>query len=116
MKCWLDKQSVKDIIDSPDIIKFLTNGTTQNLQDTALEEIANKYLEHFNASEYSSNIKAEVDKIKEEKIEDEAGLRERIKQINILFEKAYFIKDNSVLYFFRGETIQRTLRRQRTIK
>lgn len=52
LKCWLDTQSVKSTINSPDIASFLASGQTQNLGNATLQTVADNYMRILQDSGY----------------------------------------------------------------
>ncbi|MBL7059057.1 DUF1615 family protein, partial [Candidatus Pacearchaeota archaeon] len=87
LKCWIDKQSVKDVI-------YATNLENKTLEE--LNEDQQKILE----SE-GTITKAFGDEIK--KIEDEESPSIKINLLNNLFDKVHFNNQKAYLYLKRGE-------------
>ena len=99
IKCWLDTKSVKDAIDTPDIIKYITEGEIGSLDESVLQEVTDNYLDvlinregYRNEEEFSSVI----DSIKSKDSED------KISSINDVLEKVFFNHQKGYLYLLRG--------------
>ncbi len=105
IKCWLDRNSVKDVINSPDLATYfetggIKNGTVTNLQDTTLDEISEKYNkfleesgEYWSEAEFQNAVN---------KIDDEGNKRKIIDLATKALEKVIFSKHKAKLYLLRG--------------
>ncbi len=97
VKCWLDRDSVEDAINSPDILKYLTNGTITNVRDVALDQIEENYRDYLKGEDF--NVKHFKKKIEEiEALE----IGKKISPITKLLPNVYFNDEKAKLFFMRG--------------
>lgn len=118
IKCWLDTQSVKAILDSPDIANYLKNlaqmsnfsdlasrtGDTSLIEDFALDYVNQNYInilkesnEYLSEDEFEALYKkltAEKSKMDDKKI---------IENITDVLDKLFFINQKANLYYIRGQ-------------
>ncbi len=106
MKCWLDKKSVEDVIDAPDIAKYLTNGTIQTLDEAVLQEVEDNYMnilieegKYLEAEEFGEKI--------EEIGEPEKNPKQKIRIISDIINKVFFNQQKAYLHFLRGRAYAR---------
>ncbi len=87
MICWLDTQSVKDVIDI---------GT---IEENALEEITNSYLANLTGKNYLTESGFES---KLTEIERESDNEKKINLINEIIDKIYFTNQKGYAFLLRG--------------
>ncbi len=100
MDCWLDTQSVKNAINSPDIAAYLSNGTTTTLQNSTLQSLNEAYQslllnssKYLTSSQFDSNVSS---------VSKESDPNKRISDINSLLDKVFYNNQKGELYFLRG--------------
>jgi len=100
LRCWLDTDSVKKVIESPDLVEFVKKGDIRNLSDTTLEKVTGDYLEVLRSKgDYSTTeeFESEIKVIEEEEDnEKKAGI------ITEFFEKVFYNYQKAYLLLSRG--------------
>ena len=94
MKCWLDTESVKDVIKVPNLI------TGQNLGEQAVEEVTQSYIDLLiNRDGYLSEeeVKNAINQIKKEE-----NPLQKITSINDVLEKIFLNKEKGQMHLLRG--------------
>ena len=100
LKCWLDTQSVANVINSPDIAAYLNNGTTQNLGNSTLQSVENSYNSILQGSGYLSNDQYSGAL---QTIQGETNPNDRINSIQNIINQVFYNNQKGYLYFLRGE-------------
>ncbi len=98
LKCWLDTNSVKDVINSPDIATLLTEGESTNIRNTTLNEIYGNYLNVLEQSGYYVDFNKALGEIEAEK-----NLLKRISIIDGVLNKVRFSGEKAKLFLLRGQ-------------
>jgi len=89
MKCWLDRESVENVIKAKNIEEEVLNKTAQNYMDILKNEG-----NYFNdEGEFNSMI---------EEIEEEEDLNRKLNLINSVFDKAFYNNERAYLLLLRG--------------
>ena len=100
MKCWLDQQSVDNVIDSPDLAKYLKDGNISTLGESALEDVQGNY--------YNMLI-AEGNYLTKEQYDDELGKidkeKDNLKKVDLidsLIDRLFYNYQKAYFHFLRG--------------
>ncbi len=104
IKCWLDTESVKDVIDSPNLREFAKSGgeNIEGLADDSLQGLGKHYSDILLSEEdYLSEeeFKSTIDNIKDN-TEKTPGVQ--IAKINNIIDKVFWDKQKAKLLFLRG--------------
>ncbi len=94
MRCWLDTQSVRDVIETPNLI------TGENLGEQVVGEVTQNYLDILiNENGYlkEDDIRNEIQKIREMKAPSQ-----KISRINEILDKIFINRDKAYMYLLRG--------------
>jgi hypothetical protein len=96
----LNTQNVANIINSPDIAAYLSNGTTQNLGNATLQSVENNYASilsgtgFLNNDQFVSNITA---------IQAQTTPQDQINSIQNVLGQVFYNNQKAYLLFLRGE-------------
>ncbi len=100
IKCWLDTKSVSEIISSPNVTKFITEGKIESIESGVLDEVTTSYLEiltkregYLSREEFDSAVK---------EIEKESS-EEKINSINKIIDKVFYNNHKAYLLLLRGK-------------
>jgi len=86
--CWIDTESVKDII------------KTMNIEDKALKEVSEDYVGYLSEDYLTVDVfNSKIDEISAEKSD-----LDRINLINIILNKVFFNNQKAQLFFWRGKS------------
>lgn len=99
LKCWLDTKNIKDILDSPDLAAYLSNGTTTTLANTTLDSIRDNYLSVLLGTGYLNEDKF-VSAVKEIKSK---GPNDRLNLISDIMDKIFYNNQKAYLFLLRGD-------------
>lgn len=143
MKCWLDTQEVKEILNSPDLAKFISNGETDVISDNVLENVEEKYLnfledegkylteedlskiiEYLDSKNWASKSSSDAASLNEInlKIKELTGKDStsgslydaRIKLIDEVYSRAVFTKDKAKLILLKAEVYAELARKNKS--
>ena len=111
IKCWLDTKSVKDVIDTPDIIKYITEGEIGSLDESVLQEVTDNYLkilknkeDYLSDEDFNNTIEEIKGLIKDSKFED------AIEKVDDNLEKVFLNSEKVNLLFLRGNAYAKLAR------
>jgi len=100
IKCWLDTQSVRDVIDSPDIAKFLSDNKIATLDEAVIDDVTKNYVDILIDRENyipEQELEEEIDKVQEE-----TNPTKRIDLINEIIGRVFFTQERGYLHLLRG--------------
>ncbi len=100
LKCWLDTKNIKDILDSPDLAAYLTNGTTTTLGNTTLDNVRDNYLSILLGTGYLTEDKF-ADVLKE--IKSKENPNDKLTLISEVMSKIFYNNQKAYLLLLRGE-------------
>ena len=98
MGCWLDTQSVKNVLTAPDINAYLTNGATQTLANSTLQDVQNNYISILTGSGYLSNDQFDSNITNIKNLKDPTA---QINAIVAILDKVFF-NQKAELLLLRG--------------
>ncbi len=103
IKCWIDTESVKDVIDSPEIMKYIKEGKIETIEEAVLKDVTQNYLNVLmNRDEYISekDFKAAVREIEKPEI----SLEKKIELVNKVIENVFYNHQKAYLLLLRGRS------------
>ncbi len=99
IRCWLDTYSVKKVINSPDIIGYLTENKTTTLDKVALKDVVEKYEKVLiEEGDYVSDFEGFLKKLEKE--------RDPLKKIELIKEEVdrlFYSNQKAYAYLLMGE-------------
>lgn len=100
LKCWLDTKNIKDILNSPDLAAYLSNGTTTTLANTTLNNVRDNYLSILLGTGYLDEDKF-TSAIKE--ILSKSNPNDRLSLISNITDKIFYNNEKAYLLLLKGD-------------
>ncbi|MDD5700224.1 MAG: transglycosylase SLT domain-containing protein [Candidatus Nanoarchaeia archaeon] len=99
IKCWLDTKGIKEILNSPDLAAYFSNGTTTTLGETALDSVKDNYFSILMEAGYLSD-ETFISKIKGINSEDDSN--KKLSLISEIIDKVFYNNQKAYLLLLRG--------------
>ena len=100
LKCWLDTKNIKDILNSPDLVAYLTNGTTTTLANTTLSNVQDNYLNILLGTGYLSEDQFVI---AVKNITSENNPNNRLNLISDIMNKIFYNNEKAYLFLLKGD-------------
>ncbi|HOW36680.1 MAG TPA: hypothetical protein PLK34_00310 [Candidatus Pacearchaeota archaeon] len=101
LKCWLDTEGIKEMLNSPDLAKYLSEGKTESLSESVLEEVQENYLDILREQSNTTFLPEQEVETKIQEIKS-MSFDKAITTIKTLLEQTFFNRQKALLLFLKG--------------